>query len=558
MRYVFAIFSLFMSLAFGAAAATAAPSPVEVAVQIHELVGPAATQGIAGEPVLAAELRAVYAAFADRPLWQLDPSADSRRRALEALLGAVATHGIVASDVHLKAIAALAGGGTARIVAERDVLLTDALLRYATELRRGAVAGSALGPDWHIAPDPFNPVSAVIAALRSEGFAEFLRVLPPADPHYEKLRQALQSYREIARRGGWTPIPGKDELKLDGRDPRMAVLRDRLAAEGELPAATHREEIGRIATAVRLFQATHGLEADGRVGRKTLAALNVSADERVEQIAANLERWRHVPRDFGRTYVAVNLADASLDLVEDGATVFRTRVIIGDVRHPSPDIRAMITGVTFNPPWNVPPSIAIKEMLPRLRRDPGYLAANDIVIVGRDNGDPFGLHVDWRRISGQAFPFRLQQRPGAKNSLGVIKLEMPNAWDVYLHDTPVKALFQRAQRGFSHGCVRVQEPAELARRLLDDPAWDAEAMRQAVAAGVTHTVVLRRPVPVYLLYWTVFVDADGAVDFRDDIYSRDAPIERALGLDKLPTNANELQRTASCSRPMAGLSLQGG
>lgn len=548
----------------GHPAAAASPPPTvsaSVAAELRALLDQAPAHGVAGEPVGSTALRTVYAAFGGHPLW-LDPKAEARRNALDAALATASAQGLPADDLHLKALATLAPSTSAHEVAARDVLLTDALLRYATALRQGAAAAAALGPDWHIAADPFDPAPAVIAALQSDRLPEFLSALSPTDPQYAGLRAALESYRAIVRHGGWTPIParpiqGHDEIKLDGGDPRIAALRQRLAAEGELAGSTDDGTPGRIAAAVRLFQVRHGLDADARVGRQTLAALNVSARARVEQIAANLERWRHLPRQLGPRYVAVNLADASLDLVENGKSVFHTRVIIGDVRHTSPDIRATITGVTFNPPWNVPPSIAVREMLPRLKHNPGYLAANDIIIVGRGD-DPSGLHVDWRRVSAHNFPFRLQQRPGLKNSLGVIKLEMPNPWDVYLHDTPVKALFQRAQRGFSHGCIRVQQPAELARRLLDDPAWDAEAMAQAVAAGVTRTVPLAHPVPVYLFYWTAFVDADGAVNFRDDIYGRDGAIERALGLEPVLTNANELQRTTSCTRPTTGLSLQDG
>lgn len=526
-------------------------APASVAADIQAVIAQSPASSVAGQPVASSELRMVYAATGSAPLWQLEPRADMRRQSLEAALLAAADQGMRTDGLHVDALTRLARPATARNVAERDVLLTDALLRYARKLRLGAVSVEALGADWHIAPQSFDAARALIEALRGGKFDEFLQSLPPASPQYRLLADALQHYRAIARRGGWAAIPGRDEVKLDGRDPRMSMLSRRLLAEGYLSASA--QGPGDIALAVRQFQATHGLEGDARVGQKTLAELNVSADQRVDQIAANLERWRHLPHALGTRYVAVNVADASLDLIENGASQFHTRVIVGDMRHPTPTIQANITAVTFNPPWKVPMSIAVKEMLPRLRRDPGYLAANDIVIVGRPD-DPFGRRVDWRRISPQNFPFRFQQQPGLKNSLGALKLEMANQWNVYLHDTPAKTLFARPNRGFSHGCVRVQQPPRLAQLLLDD-SWDAVAIADGMASGVTRSVPLPRPVPVYLLYMTAFVDAEGTVNFRDDIYGRDPAIERALGLDHGST-VNQLPHVAACGEPPGGLGLE--
>lgn len=532
-----------------------ATPPVALSARIADVVEHSSAHGIDGEPVDSAALRVVYAAFDDGPLWQLEPQAEARRQVLESSLDTLPAQGMTADGLHLNALAHLAHPATVQAIAERDVLLTDAALGYVTKLRRGAVGVEALGSDWHILPDAFDPARALIEALRADRFGSFLNSLSTSDPQYGALLRALRRYRVLSRSGGWAPIRGRDEVKLNSSDPRLPLLRNRLAAEGYLPNGSD-DDVGTLALAVRLFQTRHGLDPDARLGQRTLAALNVSADERVDQIAANLERWRHLPRHLGERYIAVNLADASLDLIENGTSTFHTRVIVGDVRHPSPMIHATVSGVTFNPPWNVPPSIVVREMLPRLKRDPHYLAANDIVIVGRGADDPFGLRVDWQRISGLSFPFRLQQRPGLKNSLGTLKLEMPNPWNVYLHDTPAKTLFGRAQRGFSHGCIRVQQPAELARLLLADEAWDTGAIAQGIASGVTRTVALRHPVPVYLLYWTTFVDAAGVLNFRDDLYGRDPPIERALDLERIPENASELQKTASCITPSFGAALQ--
>jgi murein L,D-transpeptidase YcbB/YkuD len=321
-----------------------------------------------------------------------------------------------------------------------------------------------------------------------------------------------------------------------------------------MPAGKTDVDVGTIKLALRSFQTRNGLDADARAGVKTLEALNLSAAERANQIAANLERWRHLPRQLGERHIAVSIAGYTLDLIENGTSIFHTRVIVGKARSRSPMFRATVSAVTFNPPWNIPPSIASREILTKLKHDPGYLAAHDMVIVGRGD-DPSGLTVDWNSMSARNFPFRLQQRPGLKNSLGVIKLEMPNKFNVYLHDTPAKSLFAQPQRSFSHGCVRVQHPGELARLVLNHDDWDADAIERSMKPGATRTVKLHHPVPVYLLYWTVFVDADGAVNFRDDLYGHDAPIEEALDLDLDRTPIASESQQAACKRPVGGLAL---
>jgi L,D-transpeptidase YcbB len=527
----------------GTGARAAAPTPPSAAfidVELDDVIVRAQSNSIAGERVAGADIRAVYAELGRHPLWQVEPAAQARAEALrQALVGAI-DQGVALEGLHLDALEKLQPA-TPRAIAERDVLLTDAALSYARKLRRGSVPDDALGEDWHIQPDPFDPVTALTQALRAGDVQPFLQSLAPAAPGYRALVAALGQYRALARSGGWAAIPAGSEVKLDGSDPRRDGLRARLAAEGYLDRADL--DPAHLYAAVRQFQVRHGLDSDARVGLRTLAELNVSAAARAAQIAANLERWRHLPRRFGERYVAVNTADQSLDLIADGASRFHTRVIVGTPRRATPEIGATITGITFNPPWKIPPSIAAKEMLPRLKRDPGYLAANNIVIVGRA-ADPFGAAVDWRRISAASFPFRLQQIPGPTNSLGGLKLEMQNPWNVYLHDTPVKTLFARNERGFSHGCVRVQQPEELARHLLnDEEMWSAQAIANAVLAGDTRTVPLRPAVPVYLLYWTAFVDADGAVQFRKDIYGRDEAVERALGVSRAP----ERPRTAAAA-----------
>jgi murein L,D-transpeptidase YcbB/YkuD len=222
-----------------------------------------------------------------------------------------------------------------------------------------------------------------------------------------------------------------------------------------------------------------------------------------------------------------------LQVVADGRTVLTSRVVVGDLRHPTPVVQARLDAVILNPQWNVPVSIAVEEILPRLRENRRYLAENDIVILERRESDPFGLTVDWSAIPSEPFPFRLQQRPGPDNPLGRIKFDVPNRFDVYLHDTPTRSLFARPVRTASHGCIRVERAGDLAVHVLADGpgGWTRQRLAEAIAAGDSQRIALARPLPVYILYWTAFAAPDGLVQFRDDVYGRDRLLAATLAAE---------------------------
>jgi len=384
-------------------------------------------------------------------------------------------------------------------------------LRLARVLSQGSVAPASVQSDWKIRAPEFDRA----AALRTLGTLEdplpWLRSLASPDPEYARMEGALERYASIVQRGGWPSVPdGLSDLEPGAIDGRMPILQRRLKIEGDL-AAEVREGLAFDAatkSALRRFQARHGLAADGRLGRKTSRAMNVSADARYRQIAANMERWRWLPRPLPAMRVTVNAASATLSVAEGDGTQLELRTIVGTREHPTPVLGATISSLLLNPPWEIPSSIATNEIWPRQWNDAGYFEREGILAAD----------------SGQ-----LRQSPGPRNALGRIKFEMPNGLDIYLHDTPTRYLFERSSRFFSHGCIRVEKPEQLALYLrTQDPEWTATAIRRAIATGRTIRLSVKPEVPVYVLYFTSLVDERGTVMFYDDIYDRDPPLTAAL------------------------------
>ncbi|HXQ49889.1 MAG TPA: L,D-transpeptidase family protein [Stellaceae bacterium] len=505
-------------------------APTPVAARIRALLDTTADQDASSS---GSSLTHFYAARHDEPAWS-DPA---RVAALTSSLAAASDHGLEASFPK----AALSAGDDP---AARDVALTRLALAYATALASGRVAPSNLETDWAIPAPGFDAATGLATALTHDLGAWF-DGLAPHHPQYRRLMTALARYRGIAEGGGWATISRGDPLKLGMIDPRVHVLRKRLEAEGDLrpqaappaPAADGAGPIRRVAavvggtdapppadaappaddpdavydaaveTAVRRFQRRNGIAVDGAVGPRTLAAMNLTVRARVEQIELNLERWRALPHDLGASYMMVNVPSETLDIVDQSASVMAMKVVVGDLGHPTPVVRTTMIGVTFNPFWKIPASIMTKEILPKSKRDHAYLAKNDIVFA-----------------SGQGW----EQLPGPKNPLGQLKFESPNQFDVYLHDTPSRVAFKRFFRAQSHGCVRLERAADLAGLVLRDAGWDPQQISEAVATGANRRVDLKRRWRVYILYATSFVDDDGTVEFRDDLYGRDGRLRAAL------------------------------
>ncbi len=344
-------------------------------------------------------------------------------------------------------------------------------------------------------------------------------------PQPERLQAELQRHLAWADAGGWPRVPDGPTIRPGAADPRLAILARRLAISGDLsediPSVSMSEYGEVLEDAVRRFQERHALEVDGLVGPATLRALNVSIERRIDQLRVNIERMRRFLDKPMDKLLVVNIAAFKAYVVRDGTIIWTTKVIVGETEDKTPELRSEIKHVVFNPTWSVPHSIASEEILPKIKRDPGFLRKGAYELYDQEGNavDPAG--VDWSMVSTGNFPYMLLQQPGPQNQLGQIKFLFPNEYAVCMHDTPERALFAETARAFSHGCIRVQEPRALAAVILDSDGWTRQRIDSQIESGATLSRTLSEPLPLFVLYWTAEVDDSGRLHFYPDLYARD-------------------------------------
>ncbi|MFG6159456.1 murein L,D-transpeptidase [Halomonas sp. 1390] len=484
-------------------------------------------------------LRAFYAARDGRPAWQETATV----MALSTALRTLDADGLMPQDYRPDTLVAAhrqahdeQSPPEAR--ARFDLQASQTLLTALHHLQRGKVDPYRIDLGWEVPIEaPPLDLAVISQAVDARRFEQAFASARPSAPPYERLRASLARYRHIARQGGWPMMPPRPQsLRPGDSHEDVRLLRERLAILGELEvmaarvadepasgAIDPRRYDERLVAAVERFQQRHLLEVDGIVGPRTRAALNVPVATRIDQIRVNLERARWLLHGLPDSFVLVDIAGYRIRYFRPDGDVWRSRIVVGRPYRRTPSLRSQITHLTINPTWTVPPTILREDVLPRVRRNLGYLWQQDLMVLS-----PSGRRLDPRDVNwwrpGNVI---LRQRAGPRNALGRVVLRFPNDHLVYLHDTPAQALFDREQRAFSSGCIRVQGVLELAQQLFDDTGTDAR-VSTLVASGRTRNIHLERPVPVILHYWTVHPGEEGQLVFRPDIYQRDAALLEAL------------------------------
>ena len=467
----------------------------------------------------------LYKLYGNNPLWLTsDGLHKTRTKALTDAILAANSDGMRLDDYPIgalaQAIAALkqTKNPTADQLATADVVLTASFTSLGEDLLTGQVDPRTVAQSWHVDPEEENIDSALVRNLRYEHLDKALATMRPTDDDYAGLSKQLQNYRSVVAKGGWQNVPDTKQVKPGAAaDPAvLAAVRNRLAVEGIIPAsgATKAALIPSIqgatassgntydhdlAAAVALFQTRHGINVDSALGKETIEAMNVPAAYRLGEIAANMERFRWLPRSFGSRYIFVNVSAFKLEAYDSGQKALEMKVIVGQEYQDkaTPVFADSMETVVFRPYWDVPPTIAAKEVFPK---GPGYMA--------RENMETYQQHGETR----------VRQRPGPKNALGYVKFLFPNDFNIYLHDTPNHELFNKDVRAFSHGCMRLEKPAELAQWVL---GWPPDKVQQEMDNPPDNKAVkVPRKIPVYITYFTTYIN-DGQLYFGNDLYNRD-------------------------------------
>jgi L,D-transpeptidase YcbB len=529
--------ALLLTLVLALAAGAAGAQSGSVAEVLRERLGQLETSGridVDDARIVSSQtLPKIYQSNGFQPFWSAQGLAE-----LHGLIAESAKDGLAPEDYYLAGLAKLApavSGSDALAHAQVDILATAAFSLLLYHLYFGKVDPASLHPAWNFDTRPgvdLNIAPVVKDALTKGDLTDAVVRARPNHWLYEKMRAALAEYRVLETNGGWTPVPGGETLKVGSRGSRVVALRRRLAVSGELSGQELDNDAydESLAAAVRTFQERHRIAADGVVSAGTLKEINIPVSGRIDQIRVNLERGRWVLHEFTPTdLVIVDVAGFQVSLFRNQKAVWRGKAQIGKPYRQTPIFKSAIDHIVFNPTWTVPPGILARDILPAIRRDPGALAEKRLQVIDAQGRTVDPASIDWSLYTGKNFPYMLRQAPGPDNALGLVKIMFPNSHAVYLHDTPSKALFEKTERAFSSGCIRVERPFELAKLLLNDPAnWNDTTIDAILKDGATRTVRLRTPVPVLIMYWTMDPTAEGPPVFKRDPYDRDPKLLTAL------------------------------
>ncbi|MFC2185999.1 murein L,D-transpeptidase [Fulvivirgaceae bacterium LMO-SS25] len=477
------------------------------------------------------------------PAWIAGPNDIDRASMFIAEIEGMQWHGLQAEDYHFKTIrrafARLAsdmreGTESPLSIAELDILFTDAFFMMSSHLYQGKVNPEKINAEWKIQRRrPDLNMDEQLEIMLSQGLTpnQMLKKFYPQNTLYPAMMASLREFRLRERLPKMEEIRAKETIRPDSISDVVPSIRQRLVIMGLLKPYNYREQFlydEQMQEGIKKLQKQHGLNQDAIIGVGTLALLNLPNEDLVKSLEINLERMRWLPWDFGQKFIVCNIADQSVFMIQDKDTVFSTRAIVGREYRSTPVFEAKMDHLVFSPTWTIPPTILANDVIPAVKKDINYLSSKNMQVLDYSGKPVSANSIDWSNVSGRNFPYMIRQAPGPANALGLVKFMFPNSYNVYIHDTPSRELFSRDNRALSSGCIRIQNPAELAEILLKDLNWDQTKIKAAMNLGREQIVRLPEPIPVFIGYLTVWTDQQGQTHFRNDLYNRDKKLYEAI------------------------------
>lgn len=472
-----------------------------------------------------ASIREVYLFNEFNPFWSNEYQVDG----LISILKQCHDEGLNPEDYHLPDIKELRQEDSEENRANLDIMLTDAFLLYTSHILSGKTNPKTIDSEWHVLKTDKNPVK-YLYTLNKQSISDVIDDIKPKNKNYEALQAQLKYYRSLENEKDMEEVPTGPLIKPGMTDYRIPMIREALTIRKDLP----KEQISANTTyddslkmGIIRFQKRHGLESLGNIGNQTVEMLNTSPTQRIKTIIVNLERLRWLPQDVPKYYLMVNIVSFELNVVENYAIAQTHKVIVGKEYRKTPVFSSSLQYLVFNPTWTIPPTILKNDVIPEVRKKTSYLAQRNIFVYNNQGVKLNVDSIDW--TSSKVYSFTYRQEPGKTNALGSVKFMFPNDFNVYLHDTPSKELFEKTERAFSSGCIRVHKPLELAEYLLrDHSGYSLSEIQKIVETSKTQTVILNRKPEVYLIYLTTWLNEHDVLNFRKDIYNRDERLYNAL------------------------------
>jgi len=477
------------------------------------------------------------------PAWISGPSDIDRASSFVAEIEGMKWHGLQSADYHFRSIrrafARLSsdmreGTESPLNIAELDILFTDAFFMMASHLYQGKVNPEKINAEWKIQRRrPDLKMDEQLEMMLAQGLSpnEMLKKFYPQNSLYPAMMASLREYRMKERMPKYEEIKSKDTIRPDSTSEAIADIRQRLVQMGIVTPYTYTNNLlydKTLQEGIKKLQKQNGLNQDAIIGRATMALLNLQNSDLAKLLEINLERMRWLPWDFGEKFIVCNIADQTVFMIQNRDTIFTTRAIVGREYRSTPVFEAEMNHLVFSPTWTIPPTILANDVIPAVKKDINYLSSKNMQVIDRTGKVISTNSIDWSKMSGRNFPYMIRQAPGPTNALGLVKFMFPNSYNVYMHDTPSRELFSRDDRALSSGCIRIQNPTELAEILLKDLDWDRSRIRAAMELGREQTVRLPEPIPVYIGYLTAWADQQGQTHFRNDLYNRDKKLYDAI------------------------------